>query len=69
MDAYRQSDVHGERLAPTGYGDGAGGLTKEHCERAIRLKNLATVPRTEWTSAEAFFERLDGVRDQLPVYR
>jgi len=69
MDAYRQSDVHGDRLAPTGHGDGAGGLTEEHCERARRLKSLATVPKVEWTRAEDFFDGLEQVRDQLPVYR
>ena len=67
--AHRQSDVHPEYLCPTGYGDGGGGTTEEMCERARRFANLASVPPAEWGNIEAFFDRLDGVRQQLPVYQ
>ena len=67
--AYRQADVHSEMLIAAGYGDGGGGATDDHCERARRMADLAGVPRTSWTTAEDFFERLAKVQDQLPRFR
>lgn len=67
--AHRQCDVHPEFLAPTGYGDGGGGVTEEMCERARRHRNLAGVPRTSWGGIGAFFKRLAKLRGRLPVFR
>lgn len=67
--SYRQADVHDEILFPTGYGDGGGGTTEEHLERSRRLADLARAPRTSWSTAEAFFQRLDKVRHELPAYQ
>jgi alpha-mannosidase len=67
--SYRQADVHDEILFPMGYGDGGGGTTEEHVERSRRLADLAHAPRTSWSTAEAFFQRLDKVRDELPAYQ
>jgi alpha-mannosidase len=67
--AYRQSDVHDEFLAPTGYGDGGGGVTEEMCERARRSRSLAGMPETRWGRVEEFFDRLQAVRARLPVYQ
>ena len=69
MLAYRQSDTHGEFLLPTGFGDGGGGPTEEMCERARRLENLASLPRTKWSGAEEFFTRLERKRFNLPRYQ
>ncbi len=66
--SYRQSDVHGEFLVPTGYGDGGGAPTAEMCERARRLENLAGAPKVAWGAATSFFDRLAEVRDDLPVH-
>jgi len=66
---YRQSDVHDEVLVGAGFGDGGGGVTEEHIERARRMKDLARVPRVSFSSAEDFFDRLGQVKDDLPVYR
>jgi alpha-mannosidase len=66
---HRQADVHPELLLPTGFGDGGGGLTEQMCERSRRLASLAGVPRTSWTTTEAFFDRLAQRRSQLPVYQ
>jgi alpha-mannosidase len=66
---HRQADVHPEMLLPTGLGDGGGGVSESMCERARRLSSLAGAPRTSWSSTEAFFERLEAVRDRLPVYQ
>jgi alpha-mannosidase len=69
MLANRQADVHEEYLLPTGYGDGGGGPTAEMLERARRLGSLPGMPAIEWDHPETFFERLDNVRDQLPVHQ
>lgn len=67
--AYRQSDVHDEFLAPTGYGDGGGGPTEEMCERARRMQSLAGLPSVRWGRIDEFFERLETVADKLPEYQ
>lgn len=67
--AYRQSDVHDEFLAPTGFGDGGGGVTEEICEHARRVRSLAGMPETVWGSVEEFFKRLDLKRARLPKYQ
>ncbi len=67
--AYRQSDVHDEFLAPTGYGDGGGGVTEEMLERARRYRSLAGLPETGWGRVDTFFEGLNAVRPRLPTYQ
>jgi alpha-mannosidase len=67
--AYRQSDVHDEYLAPTGYGDGGGGVTEEMCERARRLKSLAGMPEVGWGRVDEFFDKLNQVRGKLPSWQ
>ena len=67
--AYRQSDVHGEYLSPTGYGDGGGGVTEEMCERARRVKSLAGLPEAGWGRVDDFFDRLNEVREKLPAWQ
>lgn len=69
MAEHRQAGVHGELLLPTGYGDGGGGPTELHVERARRFRNLSGAPRTDWTRVDAFFDRLEAIRDTLPVYQ
>lgn len=66
---HRQSDVHGEFLAPTGYGDGGGGATEAMCERARRCADLAGLPRTGWGNIEPFFDRLATRRAMLPTHQ
>ncbi len=67
--AHRQCDVHPEFLAPTGYGDGGGGVTEEMCERARRAASLTGVPATAWGTLDGFFGKLAKLQDRLPVYR
>lgn len=67
--AYRQADVHDEYLAPTGYGDGGGGVTEEMCERARRLASIAGMPEVKWGRIDNFFERLDTKRNELPEWQ
>ncbi|MCF7837087.1 MAG: alpha-mannosidase [Candidatus Marinimicrobia bacterium] len=67
--AHRQAGVHPEALMPTGHGDGGGGPTPLHCERALRFANWANAPRTRWDRIEDFFDRLDARRGDLPTYQ
>jgi alpha-mannosidase len=67
--AYRQSDVHDEYLAPTGWGDGGGGVTEEMCERARRAQSLAGMPEVGWGRVDAFFDKLNEVREKLPSWQ
>jgi alpha-mannosidase len=67
--AYRQSDVHDQFLAPTGYGDGGGGVTEEMCERARRIRSLAGMPEASWGRVDKFFENLNQVRSKLPSWQ
>ncbi len=68
-EEYKQSDVHDEGLLAAGYGDGGGGLTETHCERARRLADLTGVPKAGWNTVEGFFDGLEKVREDLPNYR
>jgi alpha-mannosidase len=67
--SHRQSDVHDEFLAPTGYGDGGGGVTDEMCERARRLQSAGGLPEVAWGSVEEFFRKLGNLRAGLPVWQ
>jgi alpha-mannosidase len=69
MYGHQQADVHGEFLLPTGYGDGGGGPTDEMVERARRLGSLPGMPSMAWDHPESFFQRLDKLRDKLPVHQ
>ncbi len=69
MHANQQADIYPEYLLPTGYGDGGGGPTDEMLERARRLGSLPGMPSMGWDQPEAFFDRLSGVRDQLPIHK
>ncbi|GHH78832.1 alpha-mannosidase [Promicromonospora soli] len=42
-------------LAPSGWGDGGGGPTREHAESARRLSGLAGTPAVSWGTPEDFF--------------
>jgi alpha-mannosidase len=66
---YRQSDIHDEFLAPTGFGDGGGGVTEEMCEKARRCRSMAGLPTVEWGGVEDFFNRLALRRPELPVWQ
>ncbi len=64
---HQQAAVHGEFIQPTGYGDGGGGATEAMIERARRVADLSGVPQTQWGNIEPFFDRLDAVKEKLPV--
>ena len=55
-------------LLPFGYGDGGGGPQFEMIEAARRLQDLEGCPKVEYTSADAFVQKLEAAAPTLPVY-
>ncbi len=66
--SHQQSGLHPEALIPVGYGDGGGGPTEEMCERVQRIRALDGVPPPEWGRVDRFFERMEPIRESLPVW-
>ncbi|MER8032475.1 glycoside hydrolase family 38 C-terminal domain-containing protein [Streptomyces bauhiniae] len=55
-------------LAPTGWGDGGGGTTREMVARAARLRNLEGSPTVTWDTPRAFFEKAEAEYADPPVW-
>ncbi|MGH4030208.1 alpha-mannosidase [Actinomycetota bacterium Odt1-20B] len=55
-------------LAPTGWGDGGGGTTREMIAKAARLRNLEGSPTVEWETPAAFFEKAEAEYPNAPVW-
>ncbi|MFG1793175.1 alpha-mannosidase [Nocardia sp. NPDC049149] len=47
-------------LAPTGYGDGGGGTTREMVAKAARMKNLEGSPKVVWDKPADFFAKAEA---------
>ena len=57
-----------EIIFPYGFGDGGGGPTREMIEYAKRLEDFPGMPKCDITTAQEFFDRLETMRDQLPLW-
>ncbi|KIE25851.1 alpha-mannosidase [Streptomyces sp. MUSC 125] len=55
-------------LAPTGWGDGGGGTTREMVAKAARLRNLEGSATVVWESPRAFFEKAEAEYPEAPVW-
>lgn len=66
---FQEKSVASCSLAPTGWGDGGGGTTREMLARAHRLANLEGSPRAVLESADAFFERAMAELPDPDVWR
>ncbi|MEU0051877.1 glycoside hydrolase family 38 C-terminal domain-containing protein [Streptomyces sp. NPDC006309] len=55
-------------LAPTGWGDGGGGTTREMVARAARLRDLEGSATVTWETPRAFFERAEADYPEPPVW-
>lgn len=69
---YQQKSLNKEVLMLVGHGDGGGGTNMEMLENERRFaKGLPAAPRTEISTARAFFEKLEedvGGRKDLPIW-
>ncbi|MFI6600166.1 alpha-mannosidase [Nonomuraea sp. NPDC050536] len=54
---FKDKGVAGSSLAPTGWGDGGGGTTREMVAKAARMRDLEGSARVEWDRPAAFFAR------------
>ncbi|MEV6137958.1 glycoside hydrolase family 38 C-terminal domain-containing protein [Nocardia sp. NPDC051990] len=55
-------------LAPTGWGDGGGGTTREMIAKAARMADLEGSPKVLWDSPSGFFARAEAEYENPPVW-
>ncbi|MEU8029055.1 glycoside hydrolase family 38 C-terminal domain-containing protein [Streptomyces sp. NPDC049099] len=55
-------------LAPTGWGDGGGGTTREMVAKAARLRDLEGSATVVWETPRAFFEKAEAEYSEPPVW-
>ncbi|WP_406864959.1 glycoside hydrolase family 38 C-terminal domain-containing protein [Streptomyces sp. HUAS MG47] len=55
-------------IAPTGWGDGGGGTTREMVAKAARLRDLEGSPRVRWERPAEFFARAEAEYPDAPVW-
>ncbi|GGN34633.1 alpha-mannosidase [Streptomyces fuscichromogenes] len=55
-------------LAPTGWGDGGGGTTREMVARAARVRDLEGSPRVVWETPADFFGKAEAEYPDPPVW-
>ncbi|MER6346318.1 alpha-mannosidase [Streptomyces sp. NPDC001595] len=65
---FREKGRARHSLAPTGWGDGGGGTTREMVARAARLRDLEGSPTVTWETPQRFFARAEAEYPQPPVW-
>ncbi|NEA47531.1 alpha-mannosidase, partial [Streptomyces sp. SID10815] len=65
---FKDKGVARHSLAPTGWGDGGGGTTREMVAKAARLRDLEGSARVEWETPAAFFDKAEAEYPEPPVW-
>ncbi|MGX4688347.1 alpha-mannosidase [Streptomyces sp. JNUCC 63] len=65
---FRDKGVARHSLAPTGWGDGGGGTTREMVAKAARLRDLEGSARVMWETPRAFFDKAEAEYPEPPVW-
>ncbi|MFI6686938.1 alpha-mannosidase [Streptomyces sp. NPDC050485] len=65
---FKDKGVARHSLAPTGWGDGGGGTTREMIAKAARLRNLEGSARVVWETPAEFFEKAQAEYPNPPVW-
>ncbi|MFJ1748116.1 alpha-mannosidase [Streptomyces sp. NPDC088116] len=65
---FKEKGVARHSLAPTGWGDGGGGTTREMIAKAARLRSLEGSATVEWESPGAFFAKAEAEYPNAPVW-
>ncbi|MGP3691474.1 alpha-mannosidase [Streptomyces sp. IBSNAI002] len=65
---FKDKGVAKHSLAPTGWGDGGGGTTREMIAKARRLKDLEGSARVVWETPAQFFEKAQAEYPEPPVW-
>ncbi|MFJ3714865.1 alpha-mannosidase [Streptomyces sp. NPDC090057] len=65
---FREKGRARHSLAPTGWGDGGGGTTREMVAKAARLRDLEGSATVVWETPRAFFEKAEAEYPEAPVW-
>ncbi|MBY8883338.1 alpha-mannosidase [Streptomyces sp. PTM05] len=65
---FKDKGVARHSLAPTGWGDGGGGTTREMVAKAARMRDLEGSARVEWETPAAFFAKAEAEYRHAPVW-
>jgi alpha-mannosidase len=65
---FKDKGVARRSLAPTGWGDGGGGTTREMVAKAARLRNLEGSPTVAWERPAEFFAKAETEYPNPPVW-
>ncbi|WP_435132732.1 alpha-mannosidase [Actinacidiphila sp. bgisy144] len=65
---FKEKGAASHSLAPTGYGDGGGGTTREMVAKAARLRSLEGSATVEWEAPAAFFAKAEAEYPDPPVW-
>lgn len=68
QDRFKEADIVPMFASLFGLGDGGGGPSENHIERALRMKNIEGCPRVSFRKSEDFFEDLSAYADRLPTW-
>ncbi|MDQ0809177.1 alpha-mannosidase [Streptomyces sp. B3I7] len=65
---FKDKGVARHSLAPTGWGDGGGGTTREMVAKAARMRDLEGSATVTWETPEAFFRKAEAEYPEPPVW-
>jgi alpha-mannosidase len=65
---FKEKGVARHSLAPSGYGDGGGGTTREIIAKAARMRSLEGSAMVEWETPEEFFTKAEAEYANPPVW-
>ncbi|MET7999369.1 alpha-mannosidase [Nonomuraea glycinis] len=65
---FKDKGVARHSLAPTGWGDGGGGTTREMVAKAARLRDLEGSATVTWETPAAFFDKAEAEYAHPPVW-
>ncbi|WP_432167555.1 alpha-mannosidase [Streptomyces sp. bgisy031] len=65
---FKDKGVARHSLAPTGWGDGGGGTTREMVAKAARLRDLEGSAQVVWETPEEFFKKAEAQYPNPPVW-
>ncbi|WP_217555359.1 glycoside hydrolase family 38 C-terminal domain-containing protein [Streptomyces sp. GbtcB6] len=65
---FKEKGAATRSLAPTGYGDGGGGTTREMVAKAARLRSLAGSAAVAWEAPADFFAKAEAEYPDPPVW-
>ncbi|MEV0253869.1 glycoside hydrolase family 38 C-terminal domain-containing protein [Streptomyces sp. NPDC050732] len=65
---FKDKGVARHSLAPTGWGDGGGGTTREMIAKAARMRDLEGSATVRWETPREFFEKAEAEYPNAPVW-